>query len=346
MELTEYSDQHSPIILSWKDRSFDFQEEYIVAIDGDLNSQLLEIIPDSNSYDGIDLLGMNVYADYLTDWSLDGTDYSQGSILLPPPIEDKDRLRYQWVLDQRQTLKKSKVRFGLTFQMEKEYDSNLFVLFSPENDVWEANKWFVILNYTPETPPANYLLALVKCRSEFEIYSRLKKPMLTIGDEENDECFEVLLEEPQNWGVNYKFYYTKNGSKYEKIIDTLPPEFKRGKFYTRLYVGIAYQPAYTLRTKIGTFKVRQGLDVLPDNGMPVEPTGEITFSLADCISTKKQTLTEAQKKQARENLGLSDSSDIPNPTINDINKVLMVDGDKKMKWSDNFVINGGKSIGY
>lgn len=310
MDTFEYSDQHSPIILNWQDRSFDFKEEYIVAIGGDLNSQLLEIIPDSNSYDGIDLLGMNVYADYLTDWSLDGTELSQGSILLPSPIEDKDKLKYQWVLDQRQTLKKSKVRFGLTFQMEKEYDSNLFVLFSPENDVWEANKWFVILNYTPQMAPANYLLALVKCRSEFETYSRLGKPMLTIGDDENDECFEVLTEEPVNWGVNYKYYYIKNNNRYEKIVDNLPPAFQKGKYYNRLYVGLSYMPAYALRTKIGTFKVRQGLDVLSDSGVPVEPPGEITFSLADCVSTKKQTLTEAQKKQVQENIGLSNIEDV------------------------------------
>lgn len=305
-----YTDQHSPIILEWNNRTFDFQDKYVISVNKDLNSQLLEFLLGSQSYDGVDLSGTNCYADYIADWSIDGVHKSQGSMYLGSPKTVGDSLKYQWLLDQRQTYNAGKVMFGLRFQMEQDYNTDLFVDYTAGGTdvdmVWHENTWFLATNYGADVQPANYILALIRSENEFKEYiGDATKKVLTIGNQTSDNNFTLITGEPYDWVNKYTSYYIKTNGRYERIgIADQAPVFEQNKYYKKKYTGLDYSPAYVLRTAIGIIDVQQGVDVNQNVEIPVSDEGEFTFKLDNCVMAVPQILSPAMQVQALKNMGL------------------------------------------
>lgn len=271
----QYTDQHKPIQIDWTSRNFKFLDDYVVSVNKDLNSQLLEFECD-NSYDGVDLYGTNVYINYLTDWTLDGKNYSQGSILLDNSREEPtdNILRIQWILDHLQTYRAGEIQFALTFQMEQEFDSQYYVSWKDSsNQEWAANTWFKVIN--PAAEKASWILALIQDINDFE---RIKATeangipiCITIGDNTTDALYEQITTQPLDWAANYKLYYTKNTTYSLNTSET----FNESNCYKRKYIGLMYQPLYVLKTLIGKFSVIDGLDVNSTQYIPTTSAGEI-----------------------------------------------------------------------
>lgn len=272
----QYTDQHKPILIDWNKRSFDFQEDYVVSVDKDMNSQLLEFLS-APEYDGVDLYGTNVYVNYLTEWSLDGEHISQGSILLDTSLANS-QLKIKWLLNQLQTYKPGKVNFDLTFQIEQEFNSQYYVSWKDStNQDFALNTWFYIIN--PTAQKASWILAVVNDINEFE---KVKNSVagnvqtcITIGDNTTDVLYDKVDTQPANWTETYKLYYKKSGSTYV-LNDSA--DFDSTNCYLRKYVGLAYKPAYVLKTLPGKFEVAEGVNAQSDMVFPLSPEGQIDFS--------------------------------------------------------------------
>lgn len=290
----QYTDQHKPILIDWDKRSFNFQEDYIVSVDKDMNSQLLEFLS-APEYDGVDLYGTNVYVNYLTDWSLDGEHISQGSILLDTNLVDS-QLKIKWLLNQLQTYKPGKVNFDLTFQIEQEFDSQYYVSWKDStNKDFALNTWFYIIN--PSAPKASWILAIINDINEFE---KVKNSVagsvqtcITIGDATTDTLYDEVNIEPSNWAETYKLYYKKSGSTYV-LNDSA--DFDSTNCYLRKYIGLAYKPAYVLKTLPGKFEVAESIDVLSNIVFPMSAEGQIDFQNYATITYVDTSITTAISK--------------------------------------------------
>ena len=132
------------------------------------------------------------------------------------------------------------------------------------------------------------------------------------------------------------------------------------KYYGVLYFLIAFncydgQGNYTYRWNTEVcklLKVGPGMDnkpgIIEDYPDAFEQLKIETVLAAtkDTVKTTPQELTEEQKNQVRKNLGIENLSGLPEITDDDVNKVLFVSETKELEWSDDIVINGGKSNGY
>lgn len=105
------TDQHPEVLLDMASREFNFQNDYVVAVSGDLQSQLLTIkVP--RYYDGIDLQPLTAKISYLSSWA--GENKGYGEFTVSPTIDtDTDYLLYPWVLSADQTSQSGYVSFDI-----------------------------------------------------------------------------------------------------------------------------------------------------------------------------------------------------------------------------------------
>lgn len=107
------TDQHPVVLLDPATRQFNFQNDYVVAVSGDLQSQLLTI-KTPRYYDGIDLYGKTAHIEYLTQWE-NAPAQKASEFLVAPTIDEDDTnyLLYPWVLDENQTTYPGRVQFAI-----------------------------------------------------------------------------------------------------------------------------------------------------------------------------------------------------------------------------------------
>lgn len=295
---TDYSDQHKPIKINWATRSFDFQEPYVISVNKDLNSQLL-IFECDGSYDGVSLDGTNIYVDYSTDWLFNDNMNSQGSVFIDPAAvqfdDSTNKLKIQWLLNQLQTYRSGKVKFGLTFQMERIYDSQYFFSWDNSNNLgWKQNFWFKVLNPTAEK--SNWLLALIKNENEFEIEKNNHvngiNTCITIGstviNASTANPYDAVIIKPDDWDDNYSYYMKKstlNGVDYYSFYDN--DIFDGNNCYKNKFIGLSYAPQYVLKTLPGVFVVEKGLDITESQFIPTTDNGLINEKI---LATKDEVI--------------------------------------------------------
>lgn len=107
------TDQHPVVLLDPATRQFNFQNDYVVAVSGDLQSQLLTI-KTPRYYDGIDLYGKTAHIEFMTQWK-DAPKQKSAEFLVAPTIDETDTnyLLYPWVLDEEQTAYQGRVQFAI-----------------------------------------------------------------------------------------------------------------------------------------------------------------------------------------------------------------------------------------
>ena len=296
-----YSDQHKPIKIDWSTRSFDFQQPYVVSVNKDLNSQLLTFECD-DGYDGVDLGGTNVYVDYSTSWQFNDTTNSQGSVFISSDNitfnAETSQIQIKWLLDQLQTYRPGKVQFGLTFQMEREYDSQYYFSWDSSGNLgWKQNFWFKVLN--PTAAKANWLLALIKSQNEFEAekanYIGNVNTCITIGSTaisgSTANPYTAVTVKPDDWDTNYGYYMKKStydGVDYYSFYKD--NNFISSNCYVNKFVGLSYRPQYVLKTLPGIFEVEKGLDITESQFIPTTDSGlikEQSLATKDDIDTLK-----------------------------------------------------------
>lgn len=168
-------DEHSPIMLDLNSRKFQNSDNYVVSVTQDNNSQVITFQLSGNVYDGVDLTGVNCYVDYYTEAYKIYTNpltqekikvHSQGSIYLQEIVEGEGEnaiIKYEWLLDNRQTFKDGRVKYGLTFQMEEDDASYVYTEYNDATEQdWTVNTWFLRLENKP------YIL--LKNKTQFEYY--------------------------------------------------------------------------------------------------------------------------------------------------------------------------------
>lgn len=144
----------------------------------------------------------------------------------------------------------------------------------------------------------------------------------------------------------------------DKVVFSWLISHKATKFYGVLYFLISFccydetgNYTYRWNTEIcKLLKVGPGLDNKPGLVEEYPDAFEqlkkeaIEVATKDVVKFVPQDLTDEQKKQARENLGISDTdSKVPDPIAGDTNKILMATSDGDISWVDDIVINGGQA---
>lgn len=122
------TDQHPVVLLDQETRQFDFQNDYVVAVSGDMRSQLLTI-KTPRYYDGIDLYGKTAHVEYITLWK-DAPKQKSAEFLVAPTIDEDDNnfLLYPWVLDEEQTAYIGRVQFAIKW-IDRDVNGNYTYIF-------------------------------------------------------------------------------------------------------------------------------------------------------------------------------------------------------------------------
>lgn len=129
---TYYNDEHDPIKLDLKSRTFSPFKDYIVAVVNDCNSQKITFrVPPE--YDGIDLYGTKCNLVWETSWKDDNGNVSKGILedMVPTYYQDgievdwesvitkkEDFIEYTWYLNKYQTAKSGDCSFLLMFTLD------------------------------------------------------------------------------------------------------------------------------------------------------------------------------------------------------------------------------------
>lgn len=135
--MDNYEDSHNLVKLNFDSREFNGPTDYIVAVAGDNNSQLITFETDLQ-YDGIDLLGTWCVVTYYTSWLDDATEPkpSKGQLVLSPTESENNTLHYTWLLNLAQTAKPGFCMFQLSFVMPLE-----------GSEIYSEDDWYI--KYTP-----------------------------------------------------------------------------------------------------------------------------------------------------------------------------------------------------
>lgn len=120
------TDQHPEVLLDMVNREFNFQNNYVVAVSGDLLSQLLTIKV-SRYYDGIDLQPLTAKISYLTSWA--GENKGYGEFIVSPTVDaDTNYLLYPWILGADQTAQSGYVSFDIKWLKISDVGEETYIL--------------------------------------------------------------------------------------------------------------------------------------------------------------------------------------------------------------------------
>lgn len=118
------TDQHPEVLLDMASREFSFQNNYVVAVSGDLQSQLLTIkVP--RYYDGIDLQPFTAKIGYIASWAGENKGYGEFTV---NPTVDGDYLLYPWILDINQTSQSGVISFDIKWIKTDDTEKEIYIL--------------------------------------------------------------------------------------------------------------------------------------------------------------------------------------------------------------------------
>ena len=118
-------DEHKEFVLNLQTREFDIPRDYVIAVEGDNNSQEITFkVP--RYYDGIDLSTLQCLVGFWTTWEDDSEEptHSEDSINITETLKIKSEwIYYTWILNLEQTGKSGICYFAIKFCDEKRSNS-------------------------------------------------------------------------------------------------------------------------------------------------------------------------------------------------------------------------------
>ena len=310
-DITNLANIDHPVInLDLATRTFDGPKDYVVAIVGDSNSQMIEFKTPS-VYDGIDLYGTFCILTYWTSWVDDKGRNSKGYVILDGVYNEETKdITYTWLLDLAQTARAGTCKFTLTFYLPLDemfyYNyTNQMKLNDNVEIVQDSNGvWSIIVSPITEEININYneiLILDLLVDSGIYTLTRIDENILddniknyTLIFSEDKIVFLITMSQEDfaklgfMVGNNYKITCDSKSLKIEKIERILGTDSNGdGK------IDVLDYPYYSLSSNSGQFPI---IDPGMGEGGPLYIEGSIVTQILDDIENLKVEANELKIK--------------------------------------------------